>query len=423
MRTARARSIRRRVCESAAVGLPGLLLLAAEAVSMPYTERDLIIAVPSAPDDAFGWSIDIDSDAAVISRVDFSPEDGVDGAAVFVYRRNSAGWAFEAELKPRDNQPVNLDVSTVAIGGDFVVIGAPNGGAEREGRGYLWGRQPATGRRDQIRVLRSSRPAPYAGFGVAVDIDGNTVVVGASGEAGAAESEGAVHVFQRGNDGWRHQRRITPVEDGRPVGAFGDSVSLDASRLAVGAPYSTADNGRDNAGLAFVFERNQGGSGRWGRVARLRSPQPDEADGCGGAVAMSGSLVAVGCDTPKQIWVHDVTAPTQSPVLIEDPTTVRHGIGRKLDFEGRRLVAGAPAETPDEAGLAFVYDCTRLPTLQCSLRATLGLGSQDTRFGWDVAIDDIGRIAVTGQDPVAAGNRLGAVFVFGEPWVGPNGWR
>lgn len=395
-----------------------LLLLTAipvGATPVHYTGLETILPEPRSAGDAFGWSIDIDGDAAVISRVDFTPEDGVDASAVFVYRRRSTGWSQEAQLKPRDSLPVDLSVTAVAISGEHVVIGAPYGGADREGRAYLWGRDVASGRWQQVRVLRSSRPAAQAGFGGAVDIDGNTLVVGASNEAGASQVFGAVHVFQRGSEGWRHQRRISPAGSVALVGAFGDSVSLDASRLAVGAPFSTADNGRDNAGLAFVYARNQGGSGRWGQVARLQSVQPDEADACGSAVAISGSLVAVGCDTAKEVWVHEVAAPGQALLLLKDPTADSHGVGRKLDFEAGRLVAGAPAETPEVAGLAFVYDCVSLPRLHCSLYDTLGRGPEDPRFGWDVAIDDAGRVAVTGQDTETFLSRLGAVFVLHEP--------
>ena len=380
-----------------------------------YTQLESISPEPRSAGDAFGWTLDIDGDVTVISRVDFTPEDGVDASGVFVYRRIGERWVFEAQLKPRDTVPVDLSIAAVAVSGDFVVIGTPYGGSNREGRAYLWGRDAVSGRWQQVRVMRSSRPAPEAAFGVAVDIDGNTVAVGATNEAVSPGVLGAAHIFQRGTTGWRHQRRVTAIGSGRSIGAFGDAVALDASRLVVGAPFSTADNGREYAGAALVFERNAGGSGRWGQVARLQSPQADEADACGVSVAVSGSLVAVGCDTAKQVWVYDAATPTRAPFLIQDPTRDAHGIGRKLDFEGGRLVAGAPAEYPDVPGLVFAFDCSALPMLTCSLYDTLERSPRDTRFGWEVAIDDAGNIAVAGADPEAEMSRLGGVFVLREP--------
>ncbi|MCC2656988.1 MAG: repeat-containing protein [Panacagrimonas sp.] len=398
-----------------AVLISGLASTPLPAAPVHYNQLETIAPEPRSAGDAFGWTLDIDGDVTVISRVDFTPADGVDASGVFVYRRIDERWAFEAQLKPRDTVPVNLGVAAVAVSGDFVVIGTPYGGSNREGRAYLWGRDAASGRWQQVRVLRSSRPAPDAAFGGAVDIDGNTLVVGATNEAVSPGVLGAAHIFQRGSTGWRHQRRVTAVGSSRSIGAFGDAVALDASRLVVGAPFSTADNGREDAGVALVFERNAGGSGRWGQVARLQSLQADEADACGASVAVSGSLVAFGCDTAKQVWVYDAATPNRAPFLIKDPTQDAHGIGRKLDFEGGRLVAGAPAEYPDVPGLVFAFDCRALPVLTCSLYDTLERSPEDTRFGWEVAIDDAGNIAVAGADPESETSRLGGVFVLREP--------
>lgn len=399
--------------------LPSTGVLAADNVH--YTDVATVLPVPLSPMDRFAWSVDIDGDVLVATRVDFTPDDGVDSSGVYVYRRNigTGDWIFESQLRPRDTLPVNLNPVVAAISGDFVVIGTPAGGAGQEGRAYLWGRDPTSGRWNQVRVLQSSRPAANNGFGAAVAIDRNTLVVGSSGEIVGDDRIGAAHVFQRGSTGWRHARRIVAPSGATPVAGFGDAVAIEGSRLIVGAGFSTADNGRPEAGLAFVFSRNQGGDGRWGQVARLQSPSPDEADGCGAQVAISGSLAAVACTTPGEVWIHRLgtTTPVQPVRLVDpyDPERERlRNFGMSMDFKNARLVIGARASVPELAGLALVYDCAAVSPPTCTLHDTLSQGVANGRFGWDVAIDANDRIAVAGSDGTASWSDGGAVFVLSE---------
>lgn len=400
-----------RVACAATIGLSGTLVVFA-ADNARYSQIERVLPPAPSPSDRFGWSVDIDGDVMVASRVDFTPDDGVDGAGIYVYRRNGAIWQFEAQLRPRDAAPVNLHPVDVAISGDHVVIGTPNGGTQPEGRAYLWARDATSGRWDQVRVLKSGRPAPYAGFGSAVDIDGNTLVVSASGEPGDDGRYGAAHVFQRGTTGWRHARRIGPPAERPLVLGFGDAVAIGGSHLIVGAGYTTGDNGRDAAGSALVFARNEGGTGRWGFVTDLKSTSPDEADACGISVGISGAIAAMGCDAPDEVWVQRID--TGAPPLrlaTDDPSD---NFGLSLDLKRGRLLVTGRTQDADGAGRAYVYRCAGTAPLQCALYDTLSNTPDDRRYGFDVAIDKAGTVAVSGADGNLGTAEGGAVFVHTE---------
>ena len=396
---------------AAVMSLAALVVFAAD--NARYAQIERVLPPTPSPSDRFGWSVDIDGDAMVVSRVDFTPGDGVDGAGIYLYRRNGAVWQFEAQLRPRDVVPVNLHPADVAISGNHVVIGTPNGGAQQEGRAYLWARDETSGRWDQVRVLKSSRPATaYAGFGNAVDIDGNTLVVSASGEPGDDGRYGAAHVFQRGTTGWRHARRIAPPAERPLVLGFGDAVAIGGSHLIVGAGYTTGDNGRDAAGSALVFARNEGGTGRWGFVTDLKSTSPDEADSCGISVGISAGMAAMGCDAPDEVWVKRID--TEAPPLrlaTEDPSD---NFGLSLDLKRGRLLVTGRTEAADGTGRAYVYRCAGTAPLQCTLYDTLSNTPDDRRYGFDVAIDKAGTVAVSGADGNLGAAEGGAVFVHTE---------
>lgn len=146
-----------------------------------------------------------------------------------------------------------------------------------------------------------------------VAISGDTIAVGAPGEAGGLggingpetnnnePGAGAVYIFVRGSDGsWSQQAYIKP-ERIDPDDNFGKSVALDGDTLVVGAPgEDSADTGPSSTGFdnfalesgaAYVFVR----SGiEWTQQALLKASNTDAGDGFGYSVSVSQDTVAVG---------------------------------------------------------------------------------------------------------------------------------
>ena len=112
------------------------------------------------------------------------------------------------------------------------------------------------------------------GFAVALSSDGNTLVVGAPGEASAASvnpadntalSAGAVYVYTRSGTTWTKQAYVK-ASNPEAGDQFGASVALssDGTTLAVGATGedssatgiggNQADNSAPGAGAVYVFQ-------------------------------------------------------------------------------------------------------------------------------------------------------------------------
>jgi filamentous hemagglutinin family protein len=103
-------------------------------------------------------------------------------------------------------------------------------------------------------------------FGFALDLDANRLVVGAPGvDAPGKENAGAVFLFTFGGANYSSPSLTGVIGDGligpnartltlTEAAAFGDAVSLDGARLAVGAPGAGASGGGfPNAGAAYLF--------------------------------------------------------------------------------------------------------------------------------------------------------------------------
>jgi hypothetical protein len=102
-------------------------------------------------------------------------------------------------------------------------------------------------------ALRQAQLTGYYGaaadcFGDAVSIDGDTAVIGAPyDDLGAAEDAGSAFVFIRSGTVWSQQALLVAA-DGHRLDHFGIAVSIDGDTILVGAS-------GDVAGSVYVFTR------------------------------------------------------------------------------------------------------------------------------------------------------------------------
>ncbi len=169
----------------------------------------------------------------------------------------------------------------------------------------------------QQAYIKASNPGANDNFGnsVALSADGNTLAVGAAGEASnatgidgnqnddSAPTAGAVYVFTRSGGVWSQQAYVKASNAGSFDG-FGFSVALsaDGNTLAVGAyaedGNATGINGNQNdtsldTGAVYVFTRS---GGVWSQQAYVKASNTDSDDQFGWSVALSadGNTLAVG---------------------------------------------------------------------------------------------------------------------------------
>lgn len=113
-------------------------------------------------------------------------------------------------------------------------------------------------------------------------------------------SVGAAYLFSKNNGGldqWGLEKKLT-ADVRRDRSNFGSSVAIRGGTVVVGAMTEAFDYKNEdyviNAGAAWVFSENRGGIGNWGQTAKIHSPDRDEDEYFGNAVALNDSLILVG---------------------------------------------------------------------------------------------------------------------------------
>lgn len=259
----------------------------------------------STGEDRFGVSVCIDGDTAIVG----ASREGVRGrhsGSAYVFQRGSTGdgpadgWRRVARLTAADAAAGDMFGFAVGLDGRYAVVGAygdDDAGAE-SGAAYVFEREG--GRWLQRRKLVCDAPAVGYWFGRSVAVDGDTVVIGASGDgggrAGRTES-GAAYVYRRRSGGWIREARLTP-SGGSAGDRFGRSVAVSGNRIIVGAFWedaaAPADDGTSagrDTGAAYVFERE---GGAWTQRARLTAVNGATEDLFGISVGISGGYAVVG---------------------------------------------------------------------------------------------------------------------------------
>ncbi len=258
-----------------------------------------ITASDTADGDNFGFAAALDGNYAIVGAP-AADGLGTDRGEAYIFLKSQGGadaWGEVKTLEAADAGDADYFGIAVDISGDYAVVGAggENGSGTDQGAAYVFYRnQGGADNWGQVMKLTASDRANDDGFGYAVSIDGDTVLVGADGEDGAGTDRGAAYIFLKdegGVDNWGQVIKLA-ASDATDVSQFGFSVSLKGDLALVGSP--RADGAGTDRGAAYLFSRNLGGAGAWGEMKRIVPGNPTDNSWFGNALAIEGSLAAIG---------------------------------------------------------------------------------------------------------------------------------
>ena len=186
---------------------------------------------------------------------------------------------------------------------------ASNNGCSNAGAAYVFTRSGTAWSQQAYLKAGNTDAGDY--FGISVSIDGDSLVVGAYGEASCATGvdgdgsnngctqAGAAYVFTRSAATWSQQAYLKAGNAGLGD-QFGSRTAIGGDTVLVGAwlersctIVDPADNDCGMAGAAYVFSRS---GTTWSQDAYLKSGNAGAGDAFGDSVALSGGLAVIGAD-------------------------------------------------------------------------------------------------------------------------------
>jgi hypothetical protein len=288
-----------------------------------------------------------------------------DTGVAYVFERNAAGvWVQQQKLVPSDQPPTAQDGfgRAVAIDGDTIVVGAFFSGQlvgiPQSGAVYVYTR--TAGVWSQQQKLVASDAAIADNFGTAVAVSGNTLIATSpSDDHGSVSSSGSAYVFTRSGTVWTQQQKISdPANTANEF--FGSSgLALDGDIAVI------AGDRNQLVGAVYVFERI--GAGPFAQSAKIQGAQSNA--GFGGALALEGTRLAIGAQRDDDraidggaLFVYERSADgswTQLAKLLASDGSADDRLGSAVSLRGDTLAAGAPLDAVNGTGSGSAYVFSR----------------------------------------------------------------
>lgn len=283
-----------------------------------------------------------------------------------VFTRSGGVFAPAERLEGGDGVAADGFGFALARSGDTLLVGAP-GRFFGDGGAHVFVR---TGGTFVERALLQDRSVPEGGgvTGVAVALIGGRALLGADQAIVLPNrAQGAVRIWSGADATWTAQQRLDRG-DGVAGEFFGTALSVDATRLAVGAFLDDTEFGGDDAGTVSVFARGDAG---WARTQRLVAQDGQPEDWFGRSVALAGDWLVVGAPRDITSGVFDTGSAyvfrrlggnwVQQRKLVPADVQADDAFGLSIAFDGRRLLIAAPGHDSEAADRGAAYAWTLLP--------------------------------------------------------------
>ena len=303
-----------------------------------------------AKNDMFGLSVAALGTNVIISAPGDSTK-GTASGAVYIFDA-ATGTLLNTLFSPGTLPAKDTFGFSVAVFGNYIVVGAPSGGAAdppfATGVAYLFDASGA-----YKRTLQ--RPGASASdlFGYSVASVGNSILVGAplaSNEFGVAD------LFDTAGNFIREFISPNPTVDDD----FGWSVAALGNNVLVGAPRDST--GAVNAGAAYLFDGTTGSL-----VETFEKPTPMSGDGFGTSIAVVGSNVLVGvpgdgtgATNAGAVYLFEGTSGTLLYSLQSPTPTTKDAFGYSVASVGKNIFIGAWGDDSlaTDAGAAYFFVVT-----------------------------------------------------------------
>jgi murein DD-endopeptidase MepM/ murein hydrolase activator NlpD len=216
-----------------------------------WTEVSKIKASDGAPSDRFGWSVAISGDYAIVGA-DSDDDNGIYSGSAYIFQRTGSSWSQLQKLTASDGAAYDYFGKSVSISGDYAIVGAAgdddNGPYSNSGSAYIFQRTGSSW--SQLQKLTASDGAAYDYFGECVAISGNYAIAGAHCDDDNGINSGSAYIFQRTGSSWSQLQKLT-ASDGASGDEFGRFAFISGDYAIVGA-FRDDDNGM-NSGSAYVY--------------------------------------------------------------------------------------------------------------------------------------------------------------------------
>jgi hypothetical protein len=289
-----------------------------------------LTAGDGAASDEFGYAVSISGNYAIVGA---KGDESGKGAA-YIFKQSGGVWSQHRKLTADDGAVGDYFGYSVAISGDYAIVGAIGIGSSAGAAYIFYKDQVSADNWGQQAKLVASDGATSDFFGWSVSISGDYAIIGANQHNSNA---GAAYLFKRSGSTWgtgdipsEENKKLTASDSGADK-YFGCSVSISGSYVVIGS----YGDGNNLTGAAYIFYKDQGTTDAWGQQAKLAANDAAVYDTFGIAVALEGDIAVVGAEG-------DDSLKGSAYIFMRSGST--WGTGGSPSNESKKIIAGDPAD-------------------------------------------------------------------------------
>lgn len=278
-----------------------LALLTSYSFGQNWNEVIKAVASDRASNDYFGNSVAISGDYAIVGASN-EDEDALgtntlsDAGSAYIFKNNAGTWTQVQKIVASDRGVGDRFGISVAISGDYAIVGAywedeDAFGANallRAGSAYIFKNNAGTW--TEVQKIVASDRGIYDNFGNSVTISSDYAIVGAYDDdedvfgADTLNNAGSAYIFKNNAGIWTQVQKIVASDRGADD-YFGNSVAISGDYAILGAPFEDASGLNTFEGSAYIFKNN---GGIWTQVQKVVASDQGIGDRFGWSVAISG---------------------------------------------------------------------------------------------------------------------------------------
>ena len=419
----------------------------------PWVQLARLTASDGAAGDKLGQSVAISGDTVVVGSFSAAVGDNSSQGAAYVFVKPAGGWQTQmtesAKLTASNGGPSDQFGSSVSIGGNTIVVGAPYAGVglnPNQGTAYVFV-MPAAGWKgalNETAQLTSSDGIGGDELGYSVDVSGNTVVVGASNASigsgcpngpSCTDFEGAAYVYVQPSGGWNGSQTETAkltASDGTSDDGFAQSVSISGGTIVVGSRYF-GTSATYAQGAAYVYVQPTNGWSSMTQTAKLITSDGKPAANFGASVGISGTVIVVGAmgaeigTTYQQggayVYVMPAggwaTTSTATGKLTASDGATGDQFGNSVAIDGNTIVVGAAnakVGSNKDQGTVYIFNkpAGGWGNMTQSAKLTSPGGRPGDNYGTSCSISGASVVIGAPRAPVAGSFAQGVAYVDGD---------
>jgi len=399
---------------------------------MPLKDKDLEIG------DEFGRSVDIDGSYLVVGSPyddDMYNTSKIDTGSAYLYRKYLDGSVkLLKRLEADDKESYDLFGTSVAISGDYIVVGAykEDDSADAAGSVYVF-KHKTDSDITQIAKIQADDADKSDWFGFDVDIDGKYIVVGAYKDDIDSDNKdtGAAYLFEIKDDNNITQlAKITAEDDNETNSTFGRSVAIYDHYIVVGAKDKNKDSDNEDVGAVYLYKFDNDANVE--KVKKIVASNGKKYDHFGNSVDIYGNYIVVGAyqkdkddnEDVGAVYLYKIKSETnidEIEIIYANEINQDDSFGSSVSIYKNYIVIGTQDRYHNayQAGSASLFEIDR-DDVEFIKEFYPHNSTKYDRFGKAVAIDGNNIVVGTNRADRANATNAGRAYLFDlEPKLRP----